>query len=95
MRCRLRKNWDRILAKRQERQQKAIAELQSADEETRALAVHKLCPCRPGNLELFERYLYPLRHDPSPHVREAVNQAFNEGLERIRFRDRRAFHDGP
>jgi hypothetical protein len=81
--CRDPKNWDRILAKRSQRQHHAIGELQSADEQVRLLAVHKLCPCRPGNLELFERYLYPLRHDPSKAVREAVNQAFAEGLEPI------------
>jgi hypothetical protein len=89
-RRRVPKNWDRILANRRERQQQAIRELQSADDETRVLAVHQLCPCRPGNLELFVLYLYPLRHDPSTRVRQAVNEAFNEGLERIRVRDRRA-----
>jgi hypothetical protein len=93
--CRVPKNWDRILAKRSERQRQAIRELRSADEQTRLLAVHKLCPCRPGNLELFARYLYPLRSDPSNLVREALNQAFNEGLERVRLRDRRAWRESP
>lgn len=92
-RYRVQKNWDRILANRGERQQQAIRELRSADEETRLAAVHKLCPCRPGNPELFVLYLYPLRHDPSTRVRQAVNEAFNEGLERIRMRDRRAFRE--
>jgi hypothetical protein len=93
--CRDQKNWDRILAKRSERQWQAIRALQSADEQTRLLAVHQLCPCRPGNLELFALYLYPLRHDPSPRVRQAVNEAFSEGLERIRLRDRRAWRECP
>jgi hypothetical protein len=91
--CRDPKNWDRILATRSERQHQAIQELQSADEQVRLLAVHQLCPCRPGNLELFERYLYPLRHDPSKPVREAVNQAFAEGLERVYLRDRRIWRE--
>jgi hypothetical protein len=91
--CRDPKNWDRILARRSERQWQAIGELTSADEQVRVLAVHTLCPCRPGNLELFERHLYPLRHDPSKLVRQAVNEAFSEGLERIRLRDRRAWRE--
>jgi hypothetical protein len=89
-RCKVKRNWQRLLAKRVARQMQAICELQSRDEQTRVLAVHKLCPCRPGNLELFEHYLYPLRRDPSSMVRKAVNEAFNEGLERVRFRDGRA-----
>jgi hypothetical protein len=91
--CRDPRNWDRILAKRSQRQGQAIRELESADEQVRLLAVHKLCPCRPGNFELFERYLYPLRHDPSKLVREAVSQAFKEGLERVYLRDRRAWRE--
>jgi hypothetical protein len=91
--CRDPKNWDRILVKRSQRQHQAIRELQSTDEQMRLLAVHKLSPCRPGNLELFEQYLYPLRHDPSKLVREAVHQAFDEGLERIYLRDRRAWRE--
>jgi hypothetical protein len=91
--CRNPKNSDRILAKRSQRQYQTIRELQSADEQIRLLAVHKLRPCRAGNFELFELYLYPLRHDPSKLVPEAVNQAFNEGLERVYLRDQRAWRE--
>jgi hypothetical protein len=59
----------------------AVRDLGSADEQVRALAVRQLCPCRTHDPRTLDRYVVPMRHDPSPLVRWAANFVLDEELE--------------
>ena len=68
----------------------AVLSLNSSDEHVRADAVRQLCPCRTHADWTHDRYVVPMRHDPSPVVRQAVNLVMNEEFEHDMVRQARA-----
>jgi hypothetical protein len=81
----------RLMATKRDPQPAAVAfdferflqDLRSPDEDTRARAVGRVCPCRLG-WDVFQRCMdlvEPLRKDPSPRVRKAALHVFEDAFE--------------
>jgi hypothetical protein len=55
-----------------------LEDLRSADEEVRASAMRRICPCRAGFELPYEQIAFALRKDPSAKVRHAAAHVLEE-----------------
>lgn len=60
-----------------------LAQLRSADEDVRVMALHRVCPCGAGFVvyERFRAEVKRLQKDPSPRVRAAALHAEQDACE--------------
>jgi hypothetical protein len=58
-----------------------LEDLRSPDEDVRAGAVRRICPCRAGLDVPYEQFAFALRKDPSLKVRHAATHVLHESHE--------------
>ena len=68
----------------------AVRNFDSPDENVRAEAGRRLCPCRTHVNWTLDRFVIPMLHDTSPIVRSVANFVLTEELENEMVRDARA-----